>query len=251
MEDKVYGACSKDCPICGGVGYIGYDVPFDDPRFGKMEICPNRKRLIWFDDMGISKEEAEILNWSEFATRKSSTQIKRALSLLLTRGYGMLYIWGNPGIGKTALSKSATIIANRKHKFEAYYTTQANLIDRLRASYDEDYGQIAYKRMLDSLMKVPWLVVDEIGRDRNSDFSKAAFSEILNARYTASIERKACVTILISNFDPKQILDDYQLDRVSDKRGNILHVEDVSFRALPLWEEAEKKETDPTWWQKL
>lgn len=244
--------CDESCPICHGVGFVGYDTTdIYDPRFGKAELCPNWQRLIWFDEIGISKEEAEILDWTRFATRKSSTQIKRALSLLHSRGYGLLYLWGNPGVGKTVLTKSATIIADRKYNLKAYYTTQANLVDRLRASYDEDAGQKAYKDRLDHYSRIPWLVVDEIGRDRNSEFSKTVMSELLNTRYTASIERKASVTILLSNFDPKDVLDDYQLDRVNDKRSAILHVQDISFRALPLWDEEDKKERNPLWWQNL
>lgn len=246
------GICDETCPICHGIGFVGYDTSdINDPRFGKAEICPNYKSLIWFKEIGISKEEAEYLDWARFASRPSTTQIKRALSLLHSRGYGLLYIWGNPGVGKTVLSKSATIIADRKFNLKAYYTTQANLIDTLRASYDEDAGQKVYKERLDYYSRLPWLVIDEIGRDRNSDFSKAALSELLNVRYVASIERKASVTILLSNFNPKDVLDDYQLDRVSDKRSAVLHVQDISFRALPLWEEEEKKERDPLWWQKL
>ena len=125
------------------------------------------------------------------------------------------------------------------------------MIDQLRASYDEDWGQKVYKRRMDALMKYNWLVVDEIGRDRNSEFSKAVMSEILNARYTMCIERKAGVTVLISNFEPKEVLDDYQLDRVNDKRSTVLHIQDVSFRALPLWDDENKKQGDPLWWQKI
>lgn len=35
------------CPDCDGTGYIHYDVPFDDPRFGKMFKCPNPSCAVW------------------------------------------------------------------------------------------------------------------------------------------------------------------------------------------------------------
>ena len=243
---KLNGVCDETCPLCHGLGFVGKS---DNP-YG-LELCPNYTRLIWFHEIGISEGEAAILDWSAFATRSSSTKIKRALSLLHSRGYGLLYLWGNPGVGKSALSKSATIIASRRYHYRAHYTTQANMIDQLRASYDEDGGQKIYKQRMDALMKYNWLVIDEIGRDRNSDFSKAVMSEILNSRYTMCIEGKSGVTVLISNFDPKEVLDDYQLDRVNDKRSTVLHIQDVSFRALPLWDDENKKQGDPLWWQKL
>lgn len=245
-KEKLNGICDETCELCHGLGFVGSK---DDPY--KLELCPNYTRLIWFHEIGISEGEAAILDWSAFATRSSATKIKRALTLLYSRGYGLLYLWGNPGVGKSALSKSATIIASRTYHYNAHYTTQANMIDQLRASYDEDGGQKVYKRRMDALMKYNWLVIDEIGRDRNSDFSKAVMSEILNARYTMCIERKAGVTVLISNFEPKEVLDDYQLDRVNDKRSTVLHIQDVSFRALPLWDDENKKQGDPLWWQKI
>ena len=245
-DKTINGICDETCELCHGLGFVGSK---DDPY--KLELCPNYTRLIWFHEIGISEEEASILDWSAFATRSSATKIKRALTLLYSRGYGLLYLWGNPGVGKSVLSKSATIIASRTYHYNAHYTTQAGMIDQLRASYDEDGGQKVYKRRMDALMKYNWLVIDEIGRDRNSDFSKAVMSEILNARYTMCIERKSGVTVLISNFDPKDVLDDYQLDRVNDKRSTVLHIQDVSFRALPLWDDENKKQGDPLWWQKL
>lgn len=245
-----YGAtCSPDCPLCHGRAYVNVTDPAY-PGYVFLQNCPNKDTHRWTRDIGISLEEAQGLDWRKFATRKSSTQIKRSLSLLVQRGYGLLYLWGNPGVGKTALSKSATIMAKYKYGIPAFYTSQAGMTDKLRASYDENAGQIAYKRTLDWFSSVGWLVLDEIGRDRSNEFSKNVFSEVLNARYVASIERKTNVTVLISNFAPNDVLDDYQLDRVNDKRSTILHVQDISFRALPLWEEPQQ-EIDKTWWQNL
>ena len=32
-----------NCPHCGGAGYVRYDVPMGDPRFGRLEVCICRK----------------------------------------------------------------------------------------------------------------------------------------------------------------------------------------------------------------
>ena len=34
-----HGDCSPDCPECGGIGYIRYEVPVGYPKFGKVERC--------------------------------------------------------------------------------------------------------------------------------------------------------------------------------------------------------------------
>ena len=37
-----YSLGDPNCPICHGLGFVSTDVPFDDPRFGKLEICSCR-----------------------------------------------------------------------------------------------------------------------------------------------------------------------------------------------------------------
>src|SRR5437763_16992314 len=32
------------CSICGGAGYLRYDVPVDDPRFGELVVCECTKQ---------------------------------------------------------------------------------------------------------------------------------------------------------------------------------------------------------------
>ena len=42
-SDKQYGNGDPDCPICGGLGYIRYDVPDDHPAFGEVFDCECRE----------------------------------------------------------------------------------------------------------------------------------------------------------------------------------------------------------------
>src|SRR5512145_1713061 len=39
-DDQTCRLCGKE-PICEGLGVVRYDVPVDDPRFGKLFRCPN------------------------------------------------------------------------------------------------------------------------------------------------------------------------------------------------------------------
>ena len=239
--------CVKDCQLCHGDGWIR--VKTDSLDYWYLAECPNRPPRTWSNKLGITLDEAAHLDWTKYLTRKSSTQIKRALTLMLSRGYGFLYLFGVPGTGKTVMSKSATLLAKYKHGLDAHYCTHSGMSNNLRAAYDANDGQSAYKRQLDWYCHVRWLVIDEIGRDRRNEFSKSVLSDVMNERYNVSIERKTSVTVLVSNFAPEDVLDDYQLDRVHDKRSTILQVKDISFRALPMFEQA--KESDPLWWQKL
>jgi len=238
--------CDKDCEICHGVGYIAYDVGINDPEFGKMYPCPNGLGIEWDKNMGISVEEGNTLDWRNFNDTEAIKLLQPPLFELMQRGFGMLYVWGKPGLGKTMAIKSATIYAHYKYGMTTRYATHATLFNWLRAAYDDDRGQIEYQRRLSELERIKWLAVDEIGRDRANDFSKSTLSEILDKRYLGRIENRTC-TIFIANSAPATYLDDYQVDRIMDKRNIVVHIPtSVSFRQY-----ATELPTKEDWWKKL
>jgi hypothetical protein len=238
--------CTKDCPICHGIGYVAYDVPDTHPDFGKMTLCPTIASKTWDLTLGISKEEGESLDWRNFKQTEPIKILRPVLTTLMKKGYGMLYIWGKPGLGKTMAVKSATIYAHYKHGMTARYATHATLFNWLRSAYDSDNGQTEYQRRLNELDNIKWLAVDEIGRDRANDFSKSTLSDILDKRYVSGISHRT-VTIFIANSAPSVYLDDYQVDRIEDKRNTVVHITTAeSFR-----KHAVDLAGDKDWWQKV
>ena len=192
------------CPYCHGIGFIGYDVPLGDPKFGKTYLCPAIYAVTWDDEMGI---------------------------------------YGPPGLGKTLHAKSACIIAHYKYNKVSRYTTQAKIMDWLRTSYDEERGQKVYASRMQDLENIDFLVVDEVGRQNATDFAKAAWSEIVDRRYSRADKN---TTIWLSNFSPEKALDDYQADRIKDVRFSVVHIDGLSYRQVTA-----KIEEDELWWQKL
>ena len=239
-------ACDRDCPICHGIGWIAYDVDYPHPEFGKMYRCPTASSLTWNDTIGIDLEEGQLLDWRNFKQTETVTIMQPELTDLMKNGYGMLYIWGNPGLGKTMAVKSATIYAHYKYGMTASYATHATLFNWLRAAYDTERGQQEYQDRLTILERLQWLVIDEIGRDRANDFSKSTLSEILDKRYVGGIAHKT-VTILIGNSAPDAYLDDYQVDRITDNRNKVIHLNtSESYRKYAL-----DLNGDKDWWKKV
>lgn len=238
--------CNPDCTICHGTGYIAYDVPEGHPEFGKIKTCPTMASRIWDDTLGITQEEGALLDWRNFKQTETIKELQPALTNLMHKGYGMLYIWGKPGLGKTMAVKSATIYAHYKHGMTARYATHTTLFNWLRSAYDTDRGQQEYEARLAVLERLKWLAIDEIGRDRANDFSKSTLSDILDKRYTGGIAHKS-VTVLIGNSAPSVYLDDYQVDRVEDRRNKVIHLTTIeSFR-----KHAVDISGDSEWWQKV
>lgn len=238
--------CNKDCPICHGLGYIAYDVPEAHPDFGKIKMCPTAASQVWDDTLGITQDEGALLDWRNFKQTETIKVLQPALTHLMHKGYGMLYIWGKPGLGKTMAVKSATIYAHYKHGMTARYATHATLFNWLRAAYDNDKGQQEYQDRLAVLERLKWLAIDEIGRDRVNDFSKSTLSDILDKRYEGAVSKRTA-TIFIGNSAPSVYLDDYQVDRIEDKRNKVIHLTTVeSFRKYAV-----DLNGDSEWWKKV
>ena len=233
----------ETCPYCHGIGFIGYDVPLGDPKFGKMYLCPATYAITWDPEIGICQQEAGRLDWNSFNNKTEQAKlIQSTVGGLLRGGHGMAYIWGPPGVGKTLHAKSACIIAHYKYRKQSRYTTQAKIMDWLRSSYDEDRGQIEYANRMNEIERIEFLVVDEIGRQNATDFAKAAWSEIIDRRYSRA---DTLTTIWLSNMSPETVLDAHQADRIKDTRYAVAHVDGVSYRQADV-----KIQEDELWWQK-
>lgn len=238
--------CIKDCPLCKGYGWLRHDVPLGHPEFGKMFECPNRKYRFWDDTTNITLTEARDLDWDKFTQTKAVTEMKEAFLKLIGQGYGWLYIHGQPGNGKTIMAKTSVIYALMMMNIKGEYVRLSSLMNELRSMYDEAKGQLAYKTRLEYYGTIPYLVIDEIGRDRQSEFSKQSLSDIMDMRYMLATN-KQCMTVWVSNFKPEEVLESYQVDRVRDGRFSVLQITSNSVRPAMTY-----KDTDDElpWWQK-
>lgn len=238
------GLCIKGCKICHGIGWLRKEVPIHHEHFGKITPCPNRKFVHFDPKLGISIEEAMTLDWNTYEPTEAVLAMRSAIDRVLARGYGWIYIYGQPGNGKTIMAKSACIFASTSQQKKTRYYRLSSLINKLRASYDEEHGQTVYRERLKELGEIEVLAVDEIGRDRQTDFSKQSLSELMDRRYELAVERKG-VTIWVSNFSPEEVLELYQSDRVRDGRFDVLEIKGASMR--PVMQD-KQDENGGYWW---
>jgi hypothetical protein len=242
MNQDDYGLCVPGCTLCGGVGYIGYNVDVHNENFGKMQQCPNRRLNHWDKTIGIEFDEAQLLDWRQFMQTPAVSLMREAFDGVLERGFGWVYVYGNPGNGKTITAKACAVIARQVKGFHTRYSKVSEMVNWLRESYDYDNGQIVYRNRLKELRKIKCLVMDEVGRDRQTDFSKTSLSDIMDSRYEDAVSEKT-ITVWVSNFKPEDIFEPYQFDRIRDSRFRVLEIKDVSMRPTPK-DEREKS----MWW---
>lgn len=234
-----------DCPICHGIGYIRYDRDIYDKEFGKMYDCECRLKGVWDAKIGIGIEDAKSLDWNKFQQTEAVKQMRKAYDHVLERGYGWVYIYGVPGNGKTIMAKAFSIYSQQVKGFKTRYRKLSEIMNELRSSYDENFGQVVYQSRLKEWASIRVLVLDEIGRDRQTEFSKQSLSDIMDKRYEDAVQRKS-ITVWVSNFTPEEILEQYQVDRIRDGRFSVVEVVGKSVRNTLK----DQQKGVEAWWQK-
>ncbi len=218
-------ACEPDCPTCGGVGYYRLNVPLDDPRFGKVYVCPTAKRLnlqrrkeqgSLDSRCGITPEELQNLGWTLV---KKGTQAERAAQRLQTfcqRGYGMAVLLGSYGQGKTLLLKIAAVTALNEGKLAAY-ANLSEVLDDIRMAYDSPDAMHSLVERSEWWSQLDVLCLDEMDKLNVTAWAQERLFRLLDMRYTLAIRQQA-VTVLAANFTSLEPFPGYLRSRLEDNR---------------------------------
>lgn len=220
--------CIPDCEICGGSGYYRVQVPFDDPRFGKMLICQNvdRSTLPGISPIGLDRSEISSLTWDILVNEPGIGLAINTVKETLERGFGWVFLYGGFGVGKTFIQKIAVAEVIRSGK-DAAYVRMAEILDHLRESFQEGIQESENERLA-YWSKLPILAIDEFDRARNTEYMNERRFVLMDRRYEGAA-RENSITILSSNEDPSN-LPGYLYDRVCDGRFKIICLSGESFR---------------------
>jgi len=195
-EVVVNGPGDPECPICFGIGFVGYDVPVDDPRFGKSEICVCRlnsvqsakqQTLYRLSNLGSLTE----LTFANFLPRgrvglgvTQANSLEQAFNTAQNFSgtqKGWLLLTGGYGCGKTHL---AAAIANHAVSMgtPTTFLTVPDLLDWLRASFAGS-GDSSFEERFDEIRNTPLLVMDDFGTQSSTPWAQEKLFQIINSRY--------------------------------------------------------------------
>jgi DNA replication protein DnaC len=184
-----------NCPFCHGLGFVTFDVPIGDPRFGKLQICTCRAL-----DAGLSGKD-ELLSKSNLGALKDylfdtfhprgrvgmgemqANSLEQAFNLARNFAQtlkGWTFLSGRYGCGKTHL---AAAIANEalKNGTPTLFLTVPDLLDWLRASYSSSNS--SFEERFDEIRNYPLLLLDDFGTQNATPWAQEKLFQIINHRY--------------------------------------------------------------------
>lgn len=113
------------------------------------------------------------------------TALDYATNFPENHGEGLLFT-GNPGTGKTHLAAAITNHIIGVHKVPVKFVSYVDFLEGLKAGFSGKEDEV--KR----LNEIPLLVIDDLGKERTSEWSNAVLYRIVNMRY------EHCLPIIIT-----------------------------------------------------
>lgn len=219
-ESTLCALCGRES-ICGGLGYVRYDLPVDHPQFGQLFRCPNNQA-----DPQRKEKLRKLGNLEAFADKTFDTfqtdvpmltpgqQKSLAYALNVAKNYaanpeGWLLIEGTYGCGKTHLAAAVSNVRLEREE-EVLFITTPDLLDYLRGTYGPS-SEVSYDEMFDRLRTAPLLVLDDLGVENPSAWAQEKLFQLLNYRYTHRLP-----TVITTNTDP-DLLDPRIRSRLLDE----------------------------------
>lgn len=223
-----------ECPRCGGVGWVGRDVPVGHPDFGRAFPCDCiAERLMARRLEGLLQQsnmaDLSRMTFEEFrveAPGNSPDQVRTLRAAhdtalaFAAAPEGWLLLHGSFGCGKTHLA-AAIVNEVLSRGAPALFVVVPDLLDHLRATFSAG-AEEAYDARFELVREAPLLVLDDLGTQASTAWAAEKMFQLLNHRYNARSP-----TVITTNRD----LDDLD-DRLRSRLGHFGVVRTVEITAL-------------------
>lgn len=214
---------------CGGRGYIYANVPMGHILWGAAIPCICRRdaeakeradRLRRMS--GIDEHQLRERTFATFEpggcapaeTRATMKQVKALCERWAERPDGWLILVGKVGSGKTHLAQAiarAFIDSERS----VYMASMPDLLAMLRDGYDSK-AVMDYEDRVGMLCDVDLLVIDDLGAERGTDWSREQLYRVVNTRYE---KRKHLVVTSNVRLNKAVDVDERIISRLSEGAG--------------------------------
>jgi DNA replication protein DnaC len=180
--------CQTSCQRCAGSGYV---LVTTGPS-AVAQTCPCRhldERIELFNRIGIPAAVAlasfeSFRSWSpDHASAKTTAEdfARKFRTDQPTKGF---LLYGTPGAGKTHLLCAALRYLALEKGVASRYVEFMLLLSDIRAGFDSNRGHM---EVLRPLIQVPVLAIDELGKERGTDWERSMLDELISRRFNSGL----------------------------------------------------------------
>jgi DNA replication protein DnaC len=180
--------CQSDCPRCGETGYTL--VPSGGSTVAQICTCRHLdERIALFNQIGIPPAIARASFEYPRTWHPGQVQAKTIAQDFArkfrgdqpTRGF---LLYGRPGGGKTHLLASTLRYLALERGVASRYVEFLLLLSDIRAGFNANRSHMD---ILKPLLKVPVLAIDELGKERGTEWERSMLDELISRRFNSGL----------------------------------------------------------------
>jgi DNA replication protein DnaC len=181
-------ACQAACPRCGETGYTL--VPQGGSTVAQVCSCRHLdERIAVFNQVGIPAAVARasfesFKSWSPDHARARAVAEDFARKFRRdapTKGY---LLYGRPGAGKTHLLVATLRWLALEKGVAGRYVEFMLLLSEIKAGFDANRSHMDILR---PLLSVPVLAIDELGKERGTEWERSMLDELISRRFNSGL----------------------------------------------------------------
>ena len=211
--------CQSRCARCGESGYVL--VPNGTATVAQPCSCRQLDdRIAVFNRIGVPASVAlasfeSFRCWSpDHAASKAAAEdfARKFRSDQATKGF---LLYGRPGAGKTHLLCAALRYLALEKGVAGRYVEFMLLLSDIRAGFDSNRGHM---EVLRPLIQVPVLAIDELGKERGTDWERSMLDELISRRFNSGL-----TTLFATNYFLEE-------RHVAETPGRVVRTRSVEFQ---------------------
>ena len=186
--------CSSRCLVCRGSRYL-IEKDALGREIAKMCACEERRvRVRLFNEAGVPGKyyDARLREQNRDKANADAFNTFQLLSRDYQKGHKGIVLMGHPGVGKTWLVSAFIYDLIFTHGTPVLFRDFFHLLNELKSGYSQNKPE---SELIDPLVAVEVLVIDELGKGRNSVWEQNILDVIISQRYNAQK-----TTIFTSNY---------------------------------------------------